>query len=172
VYQLDGKWRVLGALYESRKAAERVSKRLSEDEGIPAEVVLLEAKGLTLRVTAPQAQIDALSGADALLRQQIGQLGQMALQLDKGEINPEAARALCALAATEDEKQADLLTSIPGAGENALCAALISRLRDLAQMQDAAAKADRSDSVTLSGLLRCAQIEAFLEMREMMTENY
>lgn len=172
VYQLDGQWRVLGALYESRKEAERVTKRLSEDEGIPAEVVLLDARGMTLRVTAPQAQIDALSGADALLRQQIRQLGQMALQLDKGEINPEAARALCALAATEDEKQADLLAAIPGAGENALCAALISRLRDLAQMQDAAAKADRSDSATLSGLLRCAQIEAFLEMREMMTGSY
>ena len=172
LYQSDGQWRVLGALYESRKEAERVSKRLSEEEGIPAEVVLLDARGLTLRVTAPQTQIDALSGADALLRRQIEQLGQMALQLDKGEINPEAARALCALAATEAEKQADLLAAIPGAGENAMCAALIGRLRDLAQMQDAAAKASRSDPATLSGLLRCAQIEAFLGMREMMTGNY
>ena len=83
VYPLDGQWRVLGALYDSRKAAERVSKRLAEDEGISAEVVPLEARGLTLRVTAPQAQIDALSGADALLRQQINQLGQVALQLDR-----------------------------------------------------------------------------------------
>lgn len=172
VFQLDGQWRVLGALYESRKEAERVSKRLAEDEGIPAEVVPLEAKGMTLRVTAPQAQIDALSGADALLRQQIRQLGQVALQLDRGEINPEAARALCALAVTEAEKQADLLAAIPGAGENALCAALIERLRELAQMQDTAAKADRADSAALSGLLRGAQIEGFLGMLEMMSANY
>lgn len=172
VYQLDGQWRVLGAMYESRKEAERISKRLSEDENISAEVLPLEARGLTLRVTAPQAQIDALSGADALLRRQIGQLGQVALQLDRGEINPEAARALCALAATEADKQAGLMTAIPGAGENALCAALISSLRELAQMQDTAAKADRTDSAALSGLLRCAQIEGFLGMREMMTGKY
>ena len=172
VYQLDGLWRVLGALYDSGKEAERVSKRLSEEEGIPTEVVLLETGGLTLRVTAPQAQIDALSGADALLRRQIGQLGQVALQLDREEINPEAARALCALAATEADKQAGLLAAIPGAGENALCAALIGCLRELAQMQDTAAKAGRTDSAALSGLLRCAQIEGFLGMREMMTGSY
>lgn len=171
VHQLDGQWRVLGALYDSRKEAERVSKRLVEEEGIPAEVVPLEARGLTLRVTAPQAQIDALSGADALLRQQIRQLGQVARQLDHGEINPEAARALSALAATEAEKQADLLAAIPGAGENALCAALIGRLRESAQMQDTAAKADRTDSAALSGMLRCAQIEGFLAMRDVMTGN-
>ena len=172
VYPLDGQWRVLGALYDSRKAAERVSKRLAEDEGISAEVVPLEARGLTLRVTAPQAQIDALSGADALLRQQINQLGQVALQLDRSQINPEAARALCALAVTEAEKQADLLAVIPGAGENALCAALIGRLRELAQMQDTAAKADRADPTALSGLLRGAQIEGFLGMQEMMAGSY
>jgi len=172
VYPLDGQWRVLGALYDSRKEADRVSKRLAEDEGISSEVIPLDARGLTLRVTAPQAQIDALSGANALLRQQIGQLGQVALQLDRGEINPDAARALCALAATESENHAELLAAISGAGENELCAALIGRLRELAQMQDAAAKADRTDSAALSGLLRCAQIEGFLGMREMMAVSH
>lgn len=172
VRELDGEWRVLGALYDSRREAERIAKRLSEEEGIAAEVIPLEAKGLTLRVTAPQAQIDNLSGADALLRKQLKQLREVALQLDRGEISPEAARALCALAVTEAGKQADVLAAIPGAGENALCAALIARLRELSQMQDTAAKAAPADSAALSGMLRCVQIEGFLGMWEMMRGKY
>ncbi|MBR2799177.1 MAG: hypothetical protein IKF98_09730 [Clostridia bacterium] len=168
VRELDGQWRVLGALYDSRKTAERISQRLTETEGIPAEVIHLEAKGLTLRVTAPVVQIEAVAGADALLRRQGRQLGEVALQLDKGEITPDAARTLCALAATEAAALADSLAAIPGAGENALCAALTGRLRDLAKMQDAVARGDHANATALSGMLRCAQIEGFMGMREMM----
>ena len=169
VRQLDGAWRALGALYDSRKAAERIAKRLSEDEGIEAEVIPLEAKGLTLRVTAPQAQIDRLTGADALLRQQVRQLGEVALQLDRGEISPEAARALCALAATDSAKQAEALEAIPGAGENDLCASLIGQLRQMARMQDGMSKGATADAAVLSGLARCAQIEGFWGMREVLS---
>ena len=125
----------------------------------------LEAKGLTLRVTAPAAQIEAVAGSDALLRSQVGQLGEVADQLDRGQITPDAARALCALAATEASKQADSLAAMdsrlsrtdqpgsggwrgcghpprhrpstprPRAGDNELCAALIAQLRALARMQ-------------------------------------
>jgi len=166
VRELDGAWRVLGALYDSRRDAERVAKRLAAEEGIPAEAVHLEAKGLTLRVTAPAAQIEAVAGADGLLRTQARQLGDVALQLDKGQINPDAARALCALAATEAGTRADALAAIPGAAENDLCAGLIGQLRDMAQMQDAVAKASRADATALSGMLRCAQIEGFWGMWE------
>ena len=162
VRELDGEWRVLGALYDSRKEAERISKRLTDDEGIPAEAVPLEAKGIKLRVTAPQAQIEAVAGADALLRTQTRQLGSVALQLDKGEINADAARALCALAATEARETAGALAAIPGAGENVLCAGLMERLTELAQMQDTVAESALGDATALSGMLRCAQIESFL----------
>ena len=168
VRELDGAWHVLGALYDSRKAAERAAKRLSEEEGIPAEAIPLEAKGLTLRVTAPAAQIEAVAGADALLRQQGARLGEAALQLDRGELTCDAARALCALAATEAGRQADALAAIPGAPENRLCAALIALLWDMADMQRAAADATRADTAALSGMLRCARIEGFLGQREMM----
>ena len=168
VRELDGAWRVLGALYDTRKEAERIAGRLSEEAGIPAEAIHLEAKGLTLRVTAPAAQIDSLAGADALLRAQLKQLGDVALQLDRGQISPDAARALCALAATEAAKLADALAAVPGAAENRLCAGLIGQLRDMAQMQDAAAKADRADSTALSGMLRCARIEGFMGLLEGM----
>ena len=42
VRELDGEWRVLGALYDTRKEAERIAKRLESDEGIPAEPLALE----------------------------------------------------------------------------------------------------------------------------------
>ena len=171
VRQLDGAWRALGALYDSRKEAERVAKRLSAEEGIPAEAIPLEAKGLTLRVTAPSAQIEAVAGADALLRQQGARLGEAALQLDRGELTPDAARALCALAATEAGRQAEALAAIPGATENRLCAALIGLLRDMADMQRTAADATRADTAALSGMLRCARIEWFLGQREMMASQ-
>ena len=171
VRQLDGAWHVLGALYDTRKEAERIAGRLSGDEGIPAQVLPLAAKGLTLRVTAPVAQIDAVAGADALLRGQVKQLGEVALQLDRGEINPDAARALCALAATEADGLADTLAAIPGAGENGLCAGLIEQLRTMARMQATVAASERTDATTLSGMTRCAQIEGFCGMWEGMKKT-
>ena len=168
VRELDGQWHVLGALYESRKAAQRAAERLSKEEGIPAGAVHLEAKGLTLRVTAPAAQIEAVAGADGLLRSQVGQLGEVADQLDRGQITPDAARALCGLAATEASKQADSLAAIPGAGDNELCAELIGQLRALARMQATVADSAPADATALSGMARCAQIEGFWGMWEGM----
>ncbi len=162
VREFDGEWRVLGAIYDSRREAERVSKRLTDDEGIPAEAVPLEAKAIKLRVTAPQTQIEAVAGADALLRAQTRQMGAAAMQLDKGEINADAARTLCALAATEASEMAEALGAIPGAAENALCTGLEARLIELAQMQDTVAGSVRADATALSGMLRCAQIENFM----------
>jgi len=168
VRELNGEWRVLGALYDTRKEAERVAKRLEADEGIPAEPLALEAKGLTLRVTAPQAQIDAVVGADALLRNQTRQLGEIALRLDRGQIDTDAARALSALAATEAADLAKALSAIPGAGENRLCAGLIAQVRALAEMQETVSASTKASATALSGMLRCAQIENFVGQWEMM----
>ena len=168
VAELDGAWRVLGAVYDSEKEAARIAKRLKDDEGIPAEVTPVRAEALTLRITAPEAQIDAIAGADALLRSQTGQLGQVALQLDRGDILPDAARALCALAATEAADAAKGLSAIPGAGENGLCAGLIGRLEDLSEMLSTISANKAATGAGLSGMLRCAQIENFLGQWEMM----
>lgn len=162
VTELDGGWAVLGAVYDTEREAERIAKRMRDDEDIPAEAVRLEAEGLTLRVTAPESQIEAIAGADALLRRQSAQLGEMALQLDRGEIGADAARTLCSLAASEAEEAGRGLAAIPGSGENALCAGLIERLDGLAQLQGAVAGSARSGGATLSGMLRCAQLETFV----------
>ena len=145
----DGGWMVYGALYDSQREAERIAGRLNDAEDIPAEVVPVAAEGLTLRVTAPEAQIAAIAQGDALLRCQRGQLGDIALQIDRNEITADAARTLCALAATEAAEAAAMLSAIPGAAENGLCAGLIERLNSLAQLQRAAADTAPATGATL-----------------------
>ena len=167
VAQLDGAWRVLGAVYDTGREAERVARRLKDDEGIPAEAVAVEAGAVALRVTAPEAQIEAISGADALLRRQAAQLGQLALQLDHGEIRADAARTLCAVAASEAKKSGDALRAIPGMEESGLCQALIRALDSLSDMQRTLSEDAKAASATLSGMLRCAQIETFIRQAEL-----
>ena len=168
VAELDGAWHVLGALYDSERDARRIAARLKKDADIDAQVLRLEANGLKLRVTAPQRQIDAIAEADRLLRAQARQLGEIALQLDRGEIDDEGARTLCAMAASEAANAAAALDAIPGAAENRLCAGLIARLESLRSMQDAVAKAVRTGGASLSGLMRCVRIETFLRQRELL----
>ena len=168
VAQAEGAWHVLGAVYAAERDARRIAERLAADEGIPARTLRLRAEGLRLRITAPQRQIDAIAGADALLRAQTDQLGQIALQLDRGELRPDGARTLCALAASEAAEAQKALDAIPGAAENRLCAALIQRLDALAGQMDAVARGAEGDSAVLSGMVRCAQIDAFLGQRGML----
>ena len=170
VAELDGDWLVLGAAYDSRREAERIAKRLSDDEGIPAEAVGLEARALKLRITAPEAQIEAVAGADALLRGQTAQLGQLALRLDRNELRPDAVRTLCGVAASEAADAQKALSAIPGASENDLCARLLRRLSALSDMLQALADTPDAAGPTLSGMLRCAQIENLVGQWEMQSE--
>lgn len=169
VTRLEDGWAVLGAVYASEKDARRIAKRLADDEGLPAEALCMKADGLTLRITAPEAQIEAVAGADALLRRQAEQLGSVALQLDRNEIGADAARTLCALAATESGDAAKALGGIPGAADSALCRGLYERLLSLSQMQQAIADNARAGGASLSGMLRCAQVECFMGQYELLS---
>ena len=170
VARLDGAWMALGAAYESEKDAVRIAGRLSADAGIVAEAICLKAEGVTLRITAPQAQIDAIAEADALLRRQTQRLGEIALQLDRGELQPDAARALFAVAAQEVAQAGQALSSIPGAAENDLCAGLIARLDALGDMLGTLTASTGAKGASLSGMVRCAQIQNFVGQWEMMKE--
>lgn len=162
VTEADDGWAVLGAVYDARREAERVAKRLASEEGIPAEAIRMRAEPVRIRVTGPEAQIDAIAAADELLRAQTAQLGDVALQVDREEVAPDAARALCALAATETARAGDALKAIPGAAESQLCAALIQRLDALNVQLTAISGDTRAAGAALSGLLRCAQLENFV----------
>ena len=166
VVQIDDAWHVIGAVYDDERDAERIAKRLRDEEDIDAQVLLMAAERLDLRITAPERQIDCVAGADALLRAQTRQLGDIALQLDRGEIRPDAARTLCAVAATEAADAGKALSAIPGAEDSRLCAALIEQTGDLADALRAIADSRETSAVALSGMLRCAQIETFLRQRD------
>ena len=166
VTRVDDAWHVLGAAYETQREAERVAGRLQKDETIDAAALCLAAEGVTLRITAPERQIEAVAAADAMLREQTRQLGEIALQIDRNEIRPEAVRTLCALSATEAAEAGKALRDIPGASENRLCAALIERLETLSGLLDAVAKTRETSGAALSGMVRCAKIENLVGQRE------
>lgn len=161
-YEADDGWHVLGAAYDREKDAKRIAQRLKDDEGIEATVLTIGADSVAMRITAPETQIEAIINADQIMRDQTFQLGDMALQLDRGEIKPDAVRTLCALAATEAGDAAKTIQGIPGAAENGLCAALIDRLNHLKSLLDAIIKRNDTSTTDLSGMLRCAQIDNFI----------
>ena len=165
VYPIDGRWHVLGALYGARREAARTADTLSD---IPARVVEMTAEAVRMRITAPDRQIDLIVAADGLLRDGVWQVCNIARQLDRGEVQSEAALTLCALSASEADKLSEKLHNIPGADENRLCAALIGALNgfsgELAEVRNSGAA-----GAALSGLIRRVGIDAFLNLRDLQT---
>lgn len=162
LYEADGAWQVLGAMYDSEAQARRAAKKIVDGDDLEAGVLPMEVKEARLRVTAPETQIDLIEGADALLRRQAGTLGTLAVQLEKGQAQPEAVRTLCALAATEAGAMAEKLNVFPGASENALCAALTERLGALSEQLNAISRTGQSSVAALAGMLRLAGIDDFM----------
>lgn len=167
IYESEDAWYVLGAAYESKRDAERIASRLSKEEKIAAEVMALKVDKVNMRITAPENQIVAIIEADRILRAQTLQMGNIALQLDRNEIRSDAAQTLCAVACTEVSEAARTLAAIPGTTENSLCAALIARLNSLSEMLDTIARTAQDTSAELSGMLRCAQIDNFINQRKL-----
>lgn len=160
VAELDGAWQVLGACYASQRDAQRTAERLRAREGMDASAVRLSVGAVSLRVTAPEAQLDAVAAGEALLRDQQERLGEIALQVDRGEAEPEAARALCAVAGSEAAEAARALGRFPGDDE--LCRGLAALLESRAALLDAVVGAGNRPAAALSGLIRCAQLEGLL----------
>lgn len=163
VLQTSGQWHILGTMYDSRKQASRIAETLSGD--FAAEVIELSSDAVRMRITAPDRQIDLIVAADALLRDQSAQLCAIARQLDRAEIQAEAALTLCGLSASEADTLREKLSCIPGVEDNALCAALIGALdRASDRLQGVHAG---NGSVAMTGLIRLAGIETFLDLMEL-----
>lgn len=163
VAELDGRWHILGAVYDTRRQAERVAETLE----VAADVVLLRAEAVRMRITAPDQQIDLIVSADGLLRDTAWQLATLAQQLDRGEIQPEAALTLCGLSASEAQSLSEKLGFIPGSRENGLCGALMERLDGLSERLNALRADAPAATPALSGLIRRAGIDTFIELSEL-----
>lgn len=77
-----------------------------------------------LRVTAEEAHIDLVCEAEATLRALAAETADIAFQLDRAEIDPEAARTLLSVSASRLEDLLERLRAVPGAAENAITADL------------------------------------------------
>ena len=161
VAELEDAWQVLGACYDSRREAVRTASRLRDEAGLDAAAVCLSAGAASLRLTAPEAQLDAVEAGLALLREQHARLGELALRVDRGEAAPEAARTLCAVAAGEAAEAARALERF--AGDDRVCPGLTALLAARASMLEAVSRSGGLPAATLSGLIRCAQIEVLAE---------
>ena len=73
---------VIAAGYEAREDAQRVAEQLQSAEGIACEVLSVKSEPVCLKITAAQAQIQALDSCDATLREALSELGQLSFALD------------------------------------------------------------------------------------------
>ena len=160
VYADGAQFLTLGAGYPERSDAERVAERLREREGLAAQVFARSCDAVRLKITAPEDQIETFLRADALLRAQVNQLGELAFQIDRGEIGAEAARALVAVQAAEARELLAELAEIPG--ENAIFAGLTARVEKLSAELNVLSFENIETDLFISGKIKYNYLDARL----------
>lgn len=148
---------VLGAAYSLEADAERIARRIADQEGIDAGTLALSAGGVALRVTAPQEDIDAITAADAALRACLERISTLSLQVDRGEVGDASARTLAAVARSELSEAALALRNAPGAADEPLCAQLLAQADALCAQLQSVSRGSASGAA-LSGALRCCHV--------------
>jgi len=167
VWEDGGGWHVLGAGYALEADARRIAERLTGQEGLSAGVLSLSAEGVSMRITAPEADVEAIAAADSALRVQLKQIAAMALQVDRGEISAASARMLAAVSRSELDDAGDALRNVSGAAENPVCAGLLAQLDALAAQLENIARSDLSGA-PLSGALRCCHVCGLLRLMDFL----
>ena len=160
VYEDDAGFHVLGAGYHLEADAKRIAQRLDSQEQIGSAVLTLSAPALSLRVTAPEKDVEAITDADRILRMQMDQLNAIALQLDRGEISAASARTLAKVAAAEVRAVRRRLEDIGGGEQQPVCAAMIGMLMALEENLSGV----EGEGARLSGRLRCCHADCALRL--------
>lgn len=160
VYQDDAGFHVLGAGYALEADAKRIAETLGRQEGIETSVLTLSAPTLSLRVTAPEEDVETIAEADRVLRAQMNQLNALALQVDRGEVSAASARTLAKVAASEVRDVRKRMEKIEGGAEHPVCAALTEMLRGLENNLSGVS----GEGAELSGQLRCCHADCALRL--------
>ena len=166
VYQDAEGFHVLGAGYALEADAKRIAERLGGQEEIETCVLTLSAPALSLRVTAPEEDVEAIAEADRVLRTQLSQLNTLALQVDRGEVSAASARTLAKVAQAEVRTARKRLEAISGGSDQPVCAALIEMLSAL---ENDLSQASGTGAV-LSGQLRCCHADCALRLIGFLNE--
>lgn len=169
VYGDAAGFHVLGAGYALEADAKRIAERLGEQEGIGANVLSLSAPTVSLRVTAPEGDAEAIADADRILRAQLDQLNTMALQVDRGEISHASARTLARVASSEARSARKRLEEIDGGADQPVCAGLVAQLKRLEENLGAVT-GKNTDGAALSGRLRCCHVDGTLALIGFLNE--
>lgn len=160
VYSAADGFHVLGAGYALEADAKRIADRLGQQEGIETSVLTLTAPALSLRVTAPEEDVEAIAEADRVLRTQLNQLNTLALQVDRGEVAAISAKTLARVAASEVRSAKKKLEKISGSAQQPVCAAMISILVSLEENLSNVG----GEGAALSGSLRCCHADCALDL--------
>lgn len=163
VYEDADGFHVLGAGYVLEADARRIAERLGGQEDIEAGVLALSGQKRSLRVTAPEADVEAIIDADRVLRAQLSQINTLALQVDRGEVPASSARTLAKVAASEARSARRKLEQIDGGADQPVCAQLAGMLLRLEENLGAAAQRNLS-AAEISGKLRCCHVDGTIRL--------
>lgn len=163
ILQENGVYYVMGACYDDKTQAQDVAARLTVSEQISAQVHEKSAGEVLLRVTASQAQVDALAAADAALREAAGQMGQIAFQLDGGELNADQARARLEVLELDAREALEALRAAAGETGGPVIEGLCELLRDLLENLDARIHQDEETLLYFSAKMKYNVIAMRLE---------
>lgn len=149
----DGEYRVFGAMAETREEAEQMCEKL-RSAGVQADCYPVRAGALTMRVTAGQTQIAALTAALHAMDMAGTQPEAIARRMDAGEIDADRARGLVAMLVSDVETaQADFGdTGAQGALSEQLDGALSGAIAALEPLT----RDDGQTALTLAGQIRNA----------------
>lgn len=158
---------VLGAAYDISADAERIAEQIGAQEGLATSVLTRSAGAVSMRVTAPEADVDRIARANDVLRAQLVQTGALALQVDRGEVTAAAARTLAAVSRSELRAALEALGQVSGAQDSPVCVGLMEQLDNLAGSLGSVARGTETGAA-LSGRLRCCHVDATLRLIDFM----
>lgn len=167
VWKDEKGYRVLAAGFEGQADARRWGRRLSQTGALEGEVISLEAPAVAMRMTGLELTIGAIGEGEAFLRDQARAMGDMAAQLEAGEMDIGTARTLCAVAATRARGALDVIRAMPDGDENRLCKMLAERLDSFQGLLRAVSQWENQSASAMAGRLRGIQIDTFLKALEM-----
>lgn len=164
----EGNFLVLASAYGTEGDARSVCAHISEDEGIDTSVRAYAAEAVSVRVTATQRQLSALSAAVDALGKYPGELNALALRIDGGELDSKTARALVEVALTELSRlERELRVSLADTDDR-FATGVYALLNELAASTRAVSADDALKGLALSSVLKYNYIASRLGVIDFM----
>lgn len=157
LFQTDGKWHSFGKMYDSSFEADQMAEHIKKG-GLNADVVALSSQGVSLRVTAPEETLDALSFCVSAFSEFEENLDNYASRLDAGKLSEKEARVLLSVLCYDlSEKKVQAEKALSVSGDNAASEIFIMYL-DLLETTSALTK-NEGGEMMLSARIKYAAID-------------